>query len=53
MNIQEILSNLKIEQLNAMQQASLSAAGEGKDVILLSPTGTGKHWLICFLWSRF
>lgn len=42
MNIQEILSNLKIEQLNAMQQASLSAAGEGKDVILLSPTGTGK-----------
>ena len=23
MNIQEILSNLKIEQLNAMQQASL------------------------------
>lgn len=42
MKIQEILSNLKIEQLNAMQVASVDAASEGKDVILLSPTGTGK-----------
>lgn len=42
MKIQEILSNLKIEQLNAMQVASVDAASEGKDLILLSPTGTGK-----------
>lgn len=42
MKIQEILLNLKIEQLNAMQVASVDAASEGKDLILLSPTGTGK-----------
>ena len=37
-----ILQNLKIEQLNPMQEASLSAYKEDKDLILLSPTGTGK-----------
>ena len=42
MNIQTILANLKIEQLNPMQQASLKAFQEGCDLILLSPTGSGK-----------
>ena len=42
MNIQTILVNLKIEQLNAMQQAAIDAYREGSDLILLSPTGSGK-----------
>lgn len=42
MNIRQILSELKIEELNAMQQASLDACRAGEDLILLSPTGTGK-----------
>ncbi|CCY94012.1 dEAD/DEAH box helicase [Bacteroides sp. CAG:1076] len=42
MNIQTILANLKIEQLNAMQQAVIDTYREGCDLILLSPTGSGK-----------
>lgn len=43
MDIQTILSNLKIEGLNAMQQAMAEACTESdNDVVLLSPTGTGK-----------
>ena len=42
MDIQTILSNLKIDQLNAMQEASIDAWKEGSDLILLSPTGSGK-----------
>ena len=42
MNIQTILTNLNIEALNAMQQASIDAYREGSDLILLSPTGSGK-----------
>ena len=42
MNIQTILENLKIEQLNAMQQAAIDTYREGCDLILLSPTGSGK-----------
>ncbi len=40
--IKDILSRLKIEQLNAMQEAAVETWKEGKDVILLSPTGSGK-----------
>ena len=40
--IQTALRNLKIEALNPMQEAALDAASEEKDVILLSPTGSGK-----------
>jgi len=40
--IKEVLSQLNIEKLNDMQLASLEAANGKKDVILLSPTGTGK-----------
>lgn len=40
--IQAALRDLKIDALNPMQEASLSANTEGKDIILLSPTGTGK-----------
>ena len=42
MDIQTILLNLKIDQLNAMQEASIDAWKEGSDLILLSPTGSGK-----------
>ena len=36
------LSKLAIDTLTPMQEAALSAAREKNDVILLSPTGTGK-----------
>ncbi len=38
----EILSKLGIEQLNPMQLAAQKAIETSKEVILLSPTGTGK-----------
>ena len=37
-----ILKNLKIEELNVMQQAAVNAYKEGNDIVLLSPTGSGK-----------
>ncbi|RFS26390.1 ATP-dependent helicase [Chitinophaga silvatica] len=37
-----ILTNLKIDALNEMQEASIKANQEHKDVILLSATGSGK-----------
>lgn len=40
--VKSILSNLKIEQLNEMQQASIKANEESDNVILLSATGSGK-----------
>lgn len=40
--ITQALGCLKIESLNPMQEASADAWKEGKDLILLSPTGTGK-----------
>ena len=50
MDIQTILANLKIEQLNVMQQTAVDAYREGGDLVLLSPTGSGKLWLIyCLL----
>ncbi len=36
------LENLKIEELNPMQKASLEASTSPNDVVLLSPTGSGK-----------
>lgn len=42
MDIRTILANLKIEQLNAMQQAAVEVCKKGNDLILLSPTGSGK-----------
>lgn len=42
MDTQAILANLKIEQLNSMQQAAVAAYSKGDDLILLSPTGSGK-----------
>ena len=37
MDIQTILANLKIEQLNVMQQTAVDAYREGGDLVLLSP----------------
>ncbi len=37
-----ILQKLKIEALNEMQLATIDASQEGGDIVLLSPTGTGK-----------
>ena len=42
MELNNILANLKIDQLNPMQLASMDAWKKGKDQILLSPTGSGK-----------
>jgi len=41
-SIRKILSNLKIENLNEMQLASIEANKSHNDVILLSSTGSGK-----------
>lgn len=40
--IQKILEQLKIAELNPMQLSTLEAAGKGGDLMLLSPTGSGK-----------
>lgn len=40
--ISKLLANLKIEQLNAMQLASIKAIEERGDVVLVAPTGSGK-----------
>ena len=42
MMLKDILDNLNIERLNEMQQSALDAYRKGDDLILLSPTGTGK-----------
>jgi ATP-independent RNA helicase DbpA len=41
-SINDILSRLKIDQLNEMQLASIEATKKEQDVILLSDTGSGK-----------
>lgn len=38
----DILHNLRIEQLNPMQEAAIGAYASGGDLVLLSPTGSGK-----------
>jgi ATP-independent RNA helicase DbpA len=40
--LQKVLENLKIDSLNEMQLASLKAAENKGDIVLLSPTGSGK-----------
>jgi ATP-independent RNA helicase DbpA len=40
--IEKILGNLKIETLNHMQLATLEASKTSNDILLLSPTGSGK-----------
>lgn len=42
MTTETALKNLKIEALNPMQLASIKAAEKQKDIVLLSPTGSGK-----------
>lgn len=42
MNLPQILSKLKIEQLNTMQLKVMEVFNKGNDVCLLSPTGSGK-----------
>lgn len=42
MTVEKVLGNLKITALNDMQQAAVGAADQGKDVVLLAPTGSGK-----------
>jgi superfamily II DNA/RNA helicase len=41
-SLEAILSNLKIKSLNEMQIATLEAAKQERDIILLSATGSGK-----------
>ncbi len=40
--IQKVLDNFNIKELNPMQLASIEAAKKHNDIILLSPTGSGK-----------
>ncbi|MCW3082759.1 MAG: Helicase [Bacteroidetes bacterium] len=40
--IQKALANLKIASLNEMQNAAIAAAEKASDIVLLSPTGSGK-----------
>jgi superfamily II DNA/RNA helicase len=40
--IQQVLKNLKISALNEMQKAVIDASGNENDIVLLSPTGSGK-----------
>jgi superfamily II DNA/RNA helicase len=42
MMIQQVLENLKITALNEMQEATIAAAKKSDDIVLLSPTGSGK-----------
>jgi ATP-independent RNA helicase DbpA len=42
MMIEKVLGNLKITSLNEIQEAAISTANKGKDVVLLAPTGSGK-----------
>lgn len=48
-NIKEILWKLHIDSLTAMQQTTVEEYRKGKDLVLLSPTGSGKRSLICCL----
>lgn len=41
-NQEEILAKLRIEKLNPMQEAAQEAIHQHSNVVLLSPTGTGK-----------
>ncbi|MCX6297338.1 MAG: DEAD/DEAH box helicase [Bacteroidetes bacterium] len=40
--IQKVLENFKIASLNEMQLAAIEAAKKSNDIVLLSPTGSGK-----------
>jgi len=40
--LQAVLKKLKIEKLNAMQETAQHTIHSNKDVVILSPTGTGK-----------
>ena len=42
MNTEEILGNLNIDALTAMQQDTMAEFRKGRDIVLLSPTGSGK-----------
>lgn len=42
MGIQKILTQLKIAELNEMQQTMLYSVSKSDDIILISPTGSGK-----------
>lgn len=42
MDIKQLLGNLKIDNLNQMQQAAMAANEKDEDVVLLSATGSGK-----------
>ena len=41
-NQKNILSKLNIEKLNPMQEEAQQAIYSGTEIVLLSPTGTGK-----------
>ena len=42
MELQKLLSNLKIKQLNPLQEEVAAKAKSGNDLVVLAPTGSGK-----------
>lgn len=42
MDLHELLSNLKIEKLNPLQEQVIAKAKSGDDLMVLAPTGSGK-----------
>ncbi|TXF77723.1 DEAD/DEAH box helicase [Chryseobacterium sp.] len=42
MELQSVYENLQIQDMNQMQKSAYKATSTGKDLILLSPTGSGK-----------
>jgi len=42
MDLQKLLSNLKIEKLNPLQEQVVAKAKSGSDIMVLAPTGSGK-----------
>ena len=41
-NQAEILQKMGIEKLNPMQEKAIEAINSSKEILILSPTGTGK-----------
>ena len=46
MELSDILHNLKIQELTPMQEAAKEAYQSAQDLVLLSPTGSGKTCLL-------
>jgi superfamily II DNA/RNA helicase len=48
MNLKPFLDNLKIANLNPIQDAAIASFKKGHDLLLLAPTGSGKTLAFLF-----